>query len=74
MKKRIESRLADLENVNGPQLVVSVFQDYDDLNLWHEGAFPNSGVAYTWDQIEAKFPEYKIIRVVYVKDWKHPAD
>jgi len=62
-KKTIKNRVYDLENAHSEKPIISVFQDLTDREKWHIG--DKEGDPVTWDQVEAEYSDYVIIRVIY---------
>lgn len=72
MKKTIKARLYDLENRDGKPPIKPIYQDLDDPNIWYESNQRSGGHGkpMTWDQVENKYPDHMIIKVVYTDDWR----
>lgn len=69
MSKTINTRLEQLENRRrGDQLPLPVWQDLDDPTLWHPGDREVEPIL--WDQVEARYGDYDLIRVEYMDDWR----
>jgi len=73
MKKTIKSRIDDLETKQKPDRpIISIIQDRDDPDLWHPG---NSAAdPISWDQVEAEFGDYLIIKASYKSEVKNEKD
>ena len=72
MKKRIETRLSELEKRGKPaRPFIAVFQDLDNRELYSVG---DGDELLTWPEIEQAYQGFDIIRVVYVDDWRGPDD
>ena len=68
-KKSISSRLENLENQHPDRPFKAIFQDWDDPTLWHTDSQQGAG-SYTWDEIEAIYPDHDFIQVKYTTDWR----
>jgi hypothetical protein len=66
MKKTIKARLYDLENRNSDRPMISIIQDRDDPELWHPGSCDADPIS--WDQVEAEFGDYLIIKASYANE------
>lgn len=64
MTKSIKARLSELENQTQDKPLLAIFQDWDNPDLWYIGG-PRKGEPVTWDQVEANYSGYQLIRVVY---------
>jgi hypothetical protein len=43
--------------------MIPIFQDLDDPDLWHPGG--RDAEPISWDQVEADYSDYLVIKVVY---------
>lgn len=68
-KKTIKARVDNLEAGGGDKPFIAVFQNWDDPDLYHVGARENEELL-TWDEIEARYSDHVICRVIHVDDWR----
>jgi hypothetical protein len=67
----IKSRLRRLEKKqrpSGTRPIIPIFQDLDDPDLWHPGNRKADPIS--WDQVEADYNDYMIIKVTYTDKWR----
>jgi hypothetical protein len=73
MKKNIKARIDDLEKLSNPDRpMISIIQDRDDPELWHPGS--RAADPISWDQVEAEFGDYLIIKASYESEVKNEKD